>query len=284
MLVATGLHRPNLGAELEELIGDPWVLRTVRVENHYARNQQDHVDLGLTAHGTRVLLDWRFAEADVKIATGLVEPHFMAGYSGGRKLIAPGIAGQETITTFHSARFMGHPRAANCVLEGNPLHREQVAIAGMLGRVLAANVVIDEARRLSFVNFGEVLASHRLAVDHVARYALVPVPRRFKTIVTSAAGYPLDKTDPEGPIRDGVAVRLRRRRGGLAAAGLGHQVVSQQLLQQLINGRGALPCLSSTRSGSVTKTSPSSRTCRSGSAKAKSSAWSAPTARARPRF
>ena len=70
MLVATGLHRPNLGAELEELIGDPWVLRTVRVENHYARNQQDHVDLGLTAHGTRVLLDRRFAEADVKSRPG----------------------------------------------------------------------------------------------------------------------------------------------------------------------------------------------------------------------
>jgi lactate racemase len=194
VLVATGLHRPNLGAELEEVVGDPWVLRTVKVENHYARSHEDHVDLGLTPHGTRVKLDRRFVEAELKIVTGLVEPHFMAGYSGGRKLIAPGVAAAETITTFHSARFMGHPLAQNCVLEGNPLHREQLAIAAMLGKVLAANVVIDEARSLSFVNFGEVIESHQRAVEFVERYALVPVPRRFKTIVTSAAGYPLDKT------------------------------------------------------------------------------------------
>src|SRR6266542_167747 len=71
---------------------------------------------------TPVKLDRRFVEADLRIATGLVEPHFMAGYSGGRKVIAPGVAHQDTITTFHSARFMAHPSAENCVLEGNPLH------------------------------------------------------------------------------------------------------------------------------------------------------------------
>ena len=194
VLVATGLHRPNLGAELEELVGDPWVLRTVRVENHYARNDQDHVDLGFTAAGTPVKLDRRFVAAEVKIATGLVEPHFMAGYSGGRKVIAPGVAHRDTITTFHSARFMGHPRAENCVLQGNPLHEEQLAIAAMLGQVLSMDVVIDEGRRLSFVGFGEVVQSHALAVAFVERYARVPVSRRFKTVVTSGAGYPLDKT------------------------------------------------------------------------------------------
>jgi nickel-dependent lactate racemase len=194
VLVATGLHRPNLGAELAELVGDPWVLRTVRVENHDARDDAGHVDLGFTAAGTPVKLDRRFAGADLKIVTGLVEPHFMAGYSGGRKVIAPGVAHKDTITTFHSSRFMAHPRAENCVLEGNPLHTEQLAIAAMLGRVLAVNTVIDEARHLSFVNYGEVVQSHRDAVAFVERYAVVPVPRRFKTIVTSAAGYPLDKT------------------------------------------------------------------------------------------
>ena len=194
VLVATGLHRPNLGSELEELVGDPWVMRTVRVENHDARDDAGHVDLGPTPHGTPVKLDRRFVEAEVKIVTGLVEPHFMAGYSGGRKVIAPGVAHKDTITTFHSARFMAHPQAENCVLEGNPLHREQLAIAGMLGRVLAVNTVIDERRRLSFVNYGEVVASHEQAVAFVRRYAIVGVPRRFRTVVTSAAGYPLDKT------------------------------------------------------------------------------------------
>ena len=194
ILVATGLHRPNEGDELAELVGDPWVMQTVRVQNHFARNDADHVDLGATARGTPVKLDRRFVEAEVRIATGLVEPHFMAGYSGGRKVIAPGVAHKDTITTFHSARFMADPRAANCVLEGNPLHEEQLEIMGKLGRALALNTVIDEHRKLSFVNFGEVVESHLAAVDFIRRYAVVPVARRFATVVTSAAGYPLDKT------------------------------------------------------------------------------------------
>ncbi|OGA31953.1 MAG: hypothetical protein A3F75_09970 [Betaproteobacteria bacterium RIFCSPLOWO2_12_FULL_64_23] len=194
ILVATGLHRPNEGAELDELVGDPWVMRTVRVANHFARNDADHVDLGATSRGTPVKLDRRFVEADVRIATGLVEPHFMAGYSGGRKVIAPGVAHKDTITTFHSARFMADPRAANCVLEGNPLHEEQLEIMRKLGHALALNTVIDEHRRLSFVNYGEVVQSHLLAVDFIRRYAVVPIGRRFATVVTSAAGYPLDKT------------------------------------------------------------------------------------------
>jgi nickel-dependent lactate racemase len=195
VLVATGLHRPNLGAELDELIGDPWVLRTVKIENHYATRDDDHVMLGTTAtRGTVVRLDKRFVEADLKIATGLVEPHFMAGYSGGRKVIAPGLAHSETITTFHSARFMADPNAINCNFEGNPLHEEQLEIVRMLGGALALNSVVDEERRLSFVNFGEIVASHLDAVAFVRKYAEVPVARRFKTVVTSAAGYPLDST------------------------------------------------------------------------------------------
>jgi nickel-dependent lactate racemase len=194
VLIATGLHRPNEGEELAELVGDRRVLRDFRVENHFARNDDDHVDLGATAAGTPVRLDRRFVGADLKIVTGLVEPHFMAGYSGGRKVIAPGIAHKDTITTFHNARFMSHAKADNCVLEGNPLHEEQLAIVRMLGRVLAVNTVLDEHRRLSFVNYGEVTASHLDAVRFVERYARVAVDRRFRTVVTSAAGYPLDKT------------------------------------------------------------------------------------------
>ncbi|HME98010.1 MAG TPA: nickel-dependent lactate racemase [Methylomirabilota bacterium] len=195
VLVATGLHRANEGAELAELVGDPWVLETVSVANHDATVDRDHVLLGRTpGRGTVVRLDRRLIAADLKIATGLVEPHFMAGWSGGRKVIAPGVAHAETITTFHNSAFMAHPRAANCVLDGNPLHEEQLAIVGMLGGALALNTVIDDRRRLAFVNFGEIVASHLEAVAFARRYAQVAVPRRFHTVVTSAAGYPLDKT------------------------------------------------------------------------------------------
>ena len=195
VLVATGLHRPNEGEELEELVGDRWVMDTVRVENHFARDAAAHIDLGVTAtRGTPVKLDRRFVDADLRIATGLVEPHFMAGWSGGRKVVAPGVAHEDTIRTFHNARFMEDPAAIQCTLDGNPLHEEQLEIMGMLGDVYAVNTVIDEQRRLCFVNFGEIVESHLEAVRFVRDSCEVPVDRRFRTVLTSAAGYPLDRT------------------------------------------------------------------------------------------
>ena len=195
IVVATGLHRANLGGELAELVGDPWVMQRVRIENHDARNDGDHVDLGVTAtRGTPIKLDRRFVEAELRVATGLVEPHFMAGWSGGRKVIAPGVAHHETIRTFHSARFMEDPLAVQCNLIGNPLHEEQLEIVRKLGEVYGLNTVLDEQRDLVCVTFGEIIASHAAAVEFVSGVARAPTPRRFKTLVTSAAGFPLDKT------------------------------------------------------------------------------------------
>jgi nickel-dependent lactate racemase len=195
ILVATGLHRPNLGEELAELIGDPWVLEHVRVVNHDAHDEAAHVDLGRTpTRGTPVKLDRFLVEADLRIATGLVEPHFMAGWSGGRKVIAPGVAHHETIRTFHSARFMEDPLAVQCNLVGNPLHEEQLQIVRMLGEVYGLNTVLDEERALVAVTFGDILESHAAAVEVAAGSSRVAVPRRFRTVVTSSAGYPLDKT------------------------------------------------------------------------------------------
>ena len=195
VLIATGLHRPNEGEELARVIGDPWVVDKVRVVNHFARNDADHVDFGRTkGRGVPVKLDRRFVEAEIRIATGLVEPHFMAGYSGGRKVVAPGIAHADTIRTFHSAAFMESPAAVSCNLAGNPLHEEQLEIVRMLGDVMALNTVINEQRELVFVSYGDVIAAHDAAVRFVQDWIQVPVPRRFKTVVTSAAGFPLDQT------------------------------------------------------------------------------------------
>lgn len=193
VLVATGLHRPNLGEELRALVGDDWVLQTVRVENHEAEDDAAHVEVGTTSRGTRVRLDRRFVEADLKIVTGLVEPHFMAGYSGGRKVVAPGVAHADTIRTFHNARYMEDPAARNCHLDGNPLHGDQLEIMGMLGAVHAVNTCLDAERRVTFANFGEVVASHEQAVAFMRGSAEVPVARRFRCVITSSAGYPLDQ-------------------------------------------------------------------------------------------
>ena len=195
ILIATGLHRPNIGNELSEVIGDPWVEECVEVINHDARDDHQHVLIGHTKkRNTPVRLDRRFVDADLRIVSGLVEPHFMAGYSGGRKVIAPGLAHAETITTFHNARFMGDPLAENCTLVGNPLHEEQLEIVEMLGGAFAVNTVIDESRRLSYINFGEIRKSHIDAVKFVRQYCEIEVDKQYSTVVTTSAGYPLDKT------------------------------------------------------------------------------------------
>jgi nickel-dependent lactate racemase len=194
ILVATGLHRPNEGSELREIVGSDEIFDSFRIENHFARDREAHTDLGKTSGGIPIMIDRRFVEAELKIVTGLVEPHFMAGYSGGRKVVAPGVAYQDTILMFHTARILEHCNALNCVIEGNPLHNEQMEIVRTIGGILALNVVIDEQRHIGFVNFGDIEASHLQAVSFMRKYAEVVMPRRFKTIVTTSAGYPLDKT------------------------------------------------------------------------------------------
>ena len=194
ILVATGLHRPNEGDELREVIGSDRIFRSIPIANHFARDRAAHADLGRTASGIPILIDRRITEADLRIAVGLVEPHFMAGYSGGRKLVVPGAAHCDTILRLHAGGIMDHPLAANCIVDGNPVHSEQLEMLQAVGEIFALNVVIDEERRIGFVNFGEIKASHAEAVAFMRRYAEVALPRRFRTVVTSAAGYPLDKT------------------------------------------------------------------------------------------
>ncbi len=194
ILVATGLHRPNLGEELRELIGNDEIFSSFRIENHYARDRNAHIDLGMTSGNIPIGIDRRFYEADLRLVTGLVEPHFMAGYSGGRKVVAPGVAYQDTILKFHTAHILEHERATSCIIEGNPLHQAQLEIIRKIGDIYAVNSVIDDQRRLGMVSFGEIEASHLAAVDFMKRYGEIDIDRRFRTIVTSAGGYPLDKT------------------------------------------------------------------------------------------
>ena len=194
VLVATGLHRPCPPEELAEIIGDPWVREHAQVANHFARDDAAHMMLGTSSQGVAVRIDRRVVEADVRVAVGLVEPHFMAGWSGGRKLVLPGCAHADTIMAFHSARMLGHPGAATCVLDGNPLHLTATEAARMVGKTLAMSVVINDARELAFASFGGVEESFRAAVEFAEPRMRVAVPAAFPVVITGAAGYPLDST------------------------------------------------------------------------------------------
>ncbi len=193
ILVATGLHRPNEGAELDEMLG-PEVVGHYRVENHHGKVLDEHDYLGTTPRGVPVWLDKRYVRADLKITTGLIEPHLMAGYSGGRKVICPGIAALETVKVWHGPQFLEHPKADCGILDGNPVHEENTRIAWMAGCDFIVNVCLDGQRRVTWVGAGHMEEAWREGVRFAEHVARVPVPEPLDVVVTSCAGYPLDTT------------------------------------------------------------------------------------------
>ncbi len=195
ILIATGLHRPNEGTELEEMIGAT-IKHQYRVLNHDARDASTHTDLGEIAFEggrARVALNSTYVEAELKIATGLIEPHFMAGYSGGRKLICPGIASAETITQFHSPRMIGDVQSYAGNLQNNPIHAMSRAVAQKIGVDFISNVTLSEARRMTGVFSGDLEAAHQAGIAHVDKQTKVPC-EPADIVVTTCAGYPLDTT------------------------------------------------------------------------------------------
>lgn len=193
ILVATGLHRPNEGAELVELVG-PEIAKNYRIENHHGKVLSEHTYLGTTAKGVPVWIDSRYVEAELKITTGLIEPHLMAGYSGGRKLICPGIAALETVKVWHGPDFLEHPKADCGFLEGNPVHEENTRIGRMAGCDFIVNVTLDEKRRVTSVVAGDMEQAFLAGVRFIEKIVKASVPEPCDIVVTSSAGYPLDTT------------------------------------------------------------------------------------------
>src|SRR5262245_36244250 len=193
LLIATGLHRPNLGDELVEMLGSEIVER-YRIENHHGTVKEEHTYLGETPRGVPVWLDRRYLEADLKITTGLIEPHLMAGYSGGRKLICPGIAHLDTVKVWHGPDFLEHPRADCGILDGNPVHEENTWIGRHTGCDFIVNVVIDAERRPLKWVAGDMVAAFHEGVDFVRGVVRDTVAEPVDVVVTSCAGYPLDTT------------------------------------------------------------------------------------------
>jgi nickel-dependent lactate racemase len=193
ILVATGLHRPNEGDELVELVGE-FVATNYRCENHFGKDRDSHDYLGTTPNGVPAWIDTRYTQAELKITTGLIEPHLMAGYSGGRKLICPGIAALETVKVWHGPRFLEHPKADCGSVEGNPVHEENTLIAKMAGCDFIVNVCIDGKRRVTWVGAGDMIKAWEKGVEFCRETVKSPVPRAVDVVVTSCAGYPLDTT------------------------------------------------------------------------------------------
>jgi nickel-dependent lactate racemase len=192
ILVATGLHRANTPAELHEMLGGDVVGR-YRVRNHVARDTAAHVHLGRTQRGTEVWIDRGFLAADLKITAGLIEPHLMAGYSGGRKMVCPGLAGVETMRSAHGPRML-EDRVGPGIVDGNPFHEDLIEVARMAGVDFMCDVAIDRSRRITGVFAGDIVAAHAAGMQAVEAHVRVDLDGAADIVVTSAGGYPLDQT------------------------------------------------------------------------------------------
>jgi nickel-dependent lactate racemase len=193
LLIATGLHRPSTPEEKNEMLG-PDIASMYRVEDHHGTRLDEHTFLGTTPRGVPAWVDTRYVRADLKIATGLIEPHLMAGYSGGRKLICPGVAAIETVKKWHGPAFLEHPMADCGILDGNPVHEENTRIARMAGCDFIVNVTLDSQRRVTSVVAGDMEAAFLVGAKFMDAIVRAPVARPVDIVVTSSAGYPLDTT------------------------------------------------------------------------------------------
>ena len=193
ILIATGLHRGATEDEIDTIVG-PEIAAKYRIVSHDAKALGEHRHLGQTGRGTPVFIDERFMAADLHITLGFIEQHLMLGFSGGRKLIAPGLAAQETIKAIHSPRFMREPMATEGSIAGNPLHAELLEVARMARHDFMLDVTLTQDRKISGVFAGHPVMAHAAGVAFVEQTCLERLAEPVDAVITSAAGYPLDLT------------------------------------------------------------------------------------------
>jgi len=192
ILIATGMHRPNEGKELESMVGAE-IMANYRIVNHFCRKAEDLRHIA-DIDGAPIELNKHYLDADLKILTGLIEPHMYAGYSGGRKSLLPGISSYTTMTHMHSFKMIDHPNVTNCRLDGNPFHEAGNQVCELAGVDFIVNVVINKAREMVGVYAGHYEKAHRTGCEDVAKLAVQCMTDKVDLVVTSAGGYPLDAT------------------------------------------------------------------------------------------
>ena len=192
VLVATGTHRPTTGAELEQMVGTD-VMNRVPIINHDAFDSDGLCQLPDVEPSVPVWLNKHWVDADVRISTGFVEPHFFAGFSGGPKMVAPGLAGFETTIRLHDAEMIGHTNARWGVTVGNPVHDAVRRIATASGVDFSVDIAINRDRQVTAVRAGDLLTVHAEMCRAVKATAMQPFASPFDVVVTTNSGYPLDQ-------------------------------------------------------------------------------------------
>jgi nickel-dependent lactate racemase len=217
ILIATGTHRTNTDQELERMLGRE-ILGRYRVINHNSRERSTLSRVGVTSTGVEVYLNREWLGADVRITTGFVEPHFFAGFSGGPKMVAPGLAGLDTVMTLHDARHIGHPKATWGITEGNPIHDDVREIARMVTVHFAVDVTLNREQKITAAFAGDIVAEHRAACAYAKDTAMRQVPSPFDVVVTTNSGYPLDQNLYQAVKGMSAAAKIVKPGGTIIAA------------------------------------------------------------------
>ena len=191
VLIGTGTHRPNTPSEIATMFGD--VAKRVKIVNHDAFDEGRNLKMGVTSSGTDVFLDRAYVEADRKIVVGFIEPHFFAGFSGGAKGVAPGVAGIDTILRLHRADLIGHSHSTWGVIEGNPIQDEIAEAVAMAPPDFMVNVTLNAEKAISGFYLGDYVHAHRIGCKAVKEASMQAVAHEFPVVVTSNSGYPLDQ-------------------------------------------------------------------------------------------
>lgn len=187
-----GTHRDQTQEELVQMLGKD-IVDTVRIINHHCQEKSELSNVGTSRFGCKVYLNKEYVEADFRIVTGFIEPHFFAGFSGGPKGIMPGIAGMETILTFHNAKMIGHPLATWGILEDNPLQEMTREVNSFCKPDFLLNVALNGEKEITHVFAGELAQAHSVGCTYVKQHAMVRCEHRFDVVITTNAGYPLDQ-------------------------------------------------------------------------------------------
>jgi lactate racemase len=193
VFIATGTHRPCTPAELEQMLG-PDILGQCAIVQHDAFDLSRHRAVG-TVLGTTTpaLVESAFLDQDVRITTGFIEPHFFAGFSGGPKMVAPGLAAIETVLDLHSAARIGDPRATWGIIQGNPVHDAVRAIAAQVRVAFNLDVTLNREHAITSVFSGELFASHEAGCSFARQTAMAAVRAPYEVVLTTNSGYPLDQ-------------------------------------------------------------------------------------------
>ncbi len=217
LINATGTHRGNTPDELATMLGREVVDR-YRVVNHDAFDKSTQTMVGKLADGTEVWLNSEFMQAKKKILTGFIEPHFFAGFSGGPKMIAPGLAGIDTVLSLHSAELIADANATWGVTEGNPLWEKICEAARLVDVDYSINVTVNKRHQVTNVFAGELWQSHHIGVEFARKTAMRAVPQSFDVVVTTNAGYPLDLNLYQTVKGMSAAAQIVRPGGAIVAA------------------------------------------------------------------